>query len=209
MLNFTDQFEVRSLGIQECDVYDIEVEDNHNFFANDILVHNSIYINLGPLVEQVFGTVDISREKGESFIDRVCEQKIEPLLTEAYAHLAETMGAQRNAMVMKREKIADKAIFCLHPDTMVFDGRVTIEQAYNKKTFGQLVSYDPSNMEIEPDLCVGANRKLFDGEMVVIETPSGNTIKLTPDHMVLVKDGRSCTWKRADRLVETDELVES
>ena len=40
----TSNFKIESLGIQEIDVYDIEVEKHHNFFANDILVHNSIYI---------------------------------------------------------------------------------------------------------------------------------------------------------------------
>lgn len=111
MLNYTDDFEVKSLGIREQDVYDIEVEDNHNFFANDILVHNSIYINLGPLVENVFGTTDISREQGERFIDEVCKAKIEPLIDAGYQQLADNIGCYRNAMKMKREKISDRTIF--------------------------------------------------------------------------------------------------
>jgi len=72
---------------------------------------DSVYVNLGPLVEKVFGTVNVTREQGESFIDKVCKEKIEPLLDDAYDDLAERMGAYRNAMKMKREKIADKAIF--------------------------------------------------------------------------------------------------
>ena len=36
----TEDFIVEDLGIQEQWVYDIEVEDNHNFFANCVLVHN-------------------------------------------------------------------------------------------------------------------------------------------------------------------------
>lgn len=28
-------------------VYDVEVDDCHNFFANDVLVHNSIYVEFG------------------------------------------------------------------------------------------------------------------------------------------------------------------
>jgi DNA polymerase elongation subunit (family B) len=111
MLNFTDDFQVKSLGVVEQDVYDIEVEDNHNFFANDILVHNSIYINFGPLVEKVFGTLDITREQGESFLETVCREKIEPVLDSGFEDLAARMGAYRNAMKMKREKISDKTIF--------------------------------------------------------------------------------------------------
>ena len=41
---FFTNIEVEDLGIKEEWVYDIEVEDNHNFFANNILVHNSAYL---------------------------------------------------------------------------------------------------------------------------------------------------------------------
>ena len=30
-------------------VYDIEVDDTHTFFANEILAHNSIYVEFGRL----------------------------------------------------------------------------------------------------------------------------------------------------------------
>ena len=34
-------------------VYDLEVEDTHTFFGNDILVHNSIYVEFGRFVRQL------------------------------------------------------------------------------------------------------------------------------------------------------------
>ena len=34
-------------------VYDLEVEDTHNFFANDILAHNSIYYEFGRITNQL------------------------------------------------------------------------------------------------------------------------------------------------------------
>nr|YP_007013560.1 putative intein [Aeromonas phage Aes508] len=40
MIEFIE-FEIEDLGVMEIDVYDIEVDGNHNFFGNDILVHNS------------------------------------------------------------------------------------------------------------------------------------------------------------------------
>lgn len=43
MIKIIDDFEIESLGIQEEEVYDIEVEDSHCLFANNILVHNSVY----------------------------------------------------------------------------------------------------------------------------------------------------------------------
>jgi len=72
---------------------------------------DSIYVNFGPLIQEVFGTIDIDRNKGEEFLDKVCSTKIEQVIEEGYENLARMLGAYRNAMVMKREKITDRAIF--------------------------------------------------------------------------------------------------
>lgn len=72
---------------------------------------DSVYVDFAPLIKQVFGTVDISREQGEEFLDKVCKTKIEQVIAEGYEELASIMGAYRNAMSMKREKITDRAIF--------------------------------------------------------------------------------------------------
>ena len=72
---------------------------------------DSIYVDMSKLVEMTFGTVDIDRAVGEKFLDDVCKTKIEKIIAAGYDELAETMGAYRNAMVMKREKISDKTIF--------------------------------------------------------------------------------------------------
>jgi len=72
---------------------------------------DSIYVNMGPLVKTVFGTTDIERDKGEEFLDKVCKEKIEKAIEDGYVDLAKYMGAYRNAMVMKREKITDKSLF--------------------------------------------------------------------------------------------------
>jgi DNA polymerase elongation subunit (family B) len=48
-----DNYIVENLGEQELDVYDIEVEENHNFFGNDILVHNSNYICLDEMIDSL------------------------------------------------------------------------------------------------------------------------------------------------------------
>lgn len=72
---------------------------------------DSIYVNMAPLIQKVFGTLDIDRETGETFLDKVCKEKIEKAITSGYEELAEYMGAYRNAMSMKREKITDKSLF--------------------------------------------------------------------------------------------------
>lgn len=72
---------------------------------------DSIYVDFGPLVKASFGTVDIDRKKGEEFLDKVCGTKIEEVIDKGYQELAANMGAYRQAMVMKREKITDKSVF--------------------------------------------------------------------------------------------------
>jgi len=72
---------------------------------------DSIYVDMAPIVKNAFGTVDVDRKKGEEFLDKVCQMKIEPVIDAGYKELAEKMGAYRQAMVMKREKITDKSVF--------------------------------------------------------------------------------------------------
>ena len=88
-----------------------EVLKTDNFDYISYCDTDSVYLNMGPLVEKVFGTVDVDRKTGEEFIDNVCKTKIEPAIERGYENLAKMMGAYRNAMVMKREKITDKTIF--------------------------------------------------------------------------------------------------
>lgn len=107
----TDDFCVEYLGVVEDYVYDIEVEDNHNFFGNNILVHNSNYFAFGDLVKKVYGRVDISNDEGEKFIDKVAQEKIERVIERGYEKLAETLNAYQNTMVMKREKINNRGLF--------------------------------------------------------------------------------------------------
>lgn len=72
---------------------------------------DSIYVDMSPIVKATFGTVDIDRKQGEEFLDKVCQVKIEKVIEEGYEELARKMGAYRQAMFMKREKITDKSVF--------------------------------------------------------------------------------------------------
>jgi DNA polymerase elongation subunit (family B) len=72
---------------------------------------DSIYVDMASLVKASFGTVDVDRAKGEEFLDKVCKLKIEEVIEAGYKELASKMGAYRQAMSMKREKITDKSVF--------------------------------------------------------------------------------------------------
>jgi len=95
----SNDFEIKDLGIQEEWVYDIEVDNNHNFFANNILVHNSNYINL----EEIF----ISCNTGLDFLHFTLdfEEKIlQPFLNKIMKEFAEKYDTE-NLIQFKREKI--------------------------------------------------------------------------------------------------------
>lgn len=103
------EFKIKDLGIQEDYVYDIEVENNHNFFANDILVHNSVYINVSEIVNKIIpnGT---KAEKAK-FVDRLAEEELKPYIQKANEDLFEYMNHREFRLNMDREMIGDKAIF--------------------------------------------------------------------------------------------------
>jgi len=70
---------------------------------------DSIYVTLDKLVEKT--CEGKSKEQILNFIDKVAEQKLEPFIEECFKELAEYTNAFKNAMVMKREVIAEKGIW--------------------------------------------------------------------------------------------------
>jgi DNA polymerase elongation subunit (family B) len=104
-----EEFSIEDLGIQEVDVYDIEVEDNHNFFANDICVHNSCYVTLERLVEQNFSNK--TTEEIVKIVDKFCDSVLQTVINKAYDELAVYMNSYEQKLIMKREVIADVGIF--------------------------------------------------------------------------------------------------
>jgi DNA polymerase elongation subunit (family B) len=71
---------------------------------------DSIYLKLGPLVNQVFKETPTT-EKAISFMDKVCEDKLQPYIDKSYEELANYMCAHSQKMQMKREALADKGIW--------------------------------------------------------------------------------------------------
>jgi DNA polymerase elongation subunit (family B) len=71
---------------------------------------DSIYLNLGPLVEKVYSKkTDVNQLI--SFMDRVCEDKLQPYIDKSYQELATYVHAYEQKMQMKREALADKGIW--------------------------------------------------------------------------------------------------
>jgi DNA polymerase elongation subunit (family B) len=98
------------------------IEDKMNEYLNKILKTDnkdyviasdtdSIYLHLGDLVSRVF--TDGVRDKGKvvDFLDKACQDQIEPFIEKSYQTLASYVNAYDQKMQMKRENIADRGIW--------------------------------------------------------------------------------------------------
>ena len=85
-------------------------DDSDYIIASDT---DSVYVRLGELVNKVYGSSvgDISKQKIIDFMDKVCVDKIQPLIHKSYKELAEYVHAYAQKMNMKREALADKGIW--------------------------------------------------------------------------------------------------
>ena len=72
---------------------------------------DSIYLNMGPLVDKVFNTGVSDKGKVVDFLNKACESQIEPFIEESYKDLADYVNAYDQKMFMKRENIADRGIW--------------------------------------------------------------------------------------------------
>ena len=74
---------------------------------------DSIYLVLDELVHQTLGKENGTRDVQQviSFLDKVCENKIQSFIDKSYNELAGYTNAYAQKMIMKREALADKGIW--------------------------------------------------------------------------------------------------
>lgn len=98
------------------------IEAKMNSYINNVLKTNnvdyvvasdtdSIYLNLGPLVERVYKGREKTTEDIVSFLDKICQMEFEKYIESSYKELAEYVNAYEQKMFMKRETIADRGIW--------------------------------------------------------------------------------------------------
>ena len=85
----------------------LKTENEDYVIASDT---DSIYLRLGNLVDKVY------QEKSDTlriieFMDKVCEEKIQPYIDKGYQELASYVHAYAQKMRMKREALSDKGIW--------------------------------------------------------------------------------------------------
>ena len=84
----------------------LKTKDVDYIIASDT---DSIYVNLGGLVQKYISETD--KLKTIRILDKFCEDKIQPFINESYQELADYVNAYAQKMIMKREALADKAIW--------------------------------------------------------------------------------------------------
>ena len=72
---------------------------------------DSVYICMDDLVKKVYGDTIDDKNKVVDFLDKVCSEQMEKIIDKSYQKLAEYVNAYDQKMVMKRENIADKALW--------------------------------------------------------------------------------------------------
>ena len=72
---------------------------------------DSVYLNMGPLVESVFKGREKTTQNIVSFLDKVCKVEFEKYIEGSYQELADYVNAYEQKMQMKRENIADRGIW--------------------------------------------------------------------------------------------------
>ena len=72
---------------------------------------DSIYLNLGPLVENVYQGREKTTEGVVTFLNKVCEMELEKYIDRCYEELATYVNAYDQKMQMKRENIAERGIW--------------------------------------------------------------------------------------------------
>ena len=72
---------------------------------------DSMYLNLGPLVDKFFAAKSGNKAEIVTILDKICENKLEPFIEQSYTELAEYVSAYEQKMKMKRENIADRGIW--------------------------------------------------------------------------------------------------
>ena len=86
----------------------LKTEDTDYVIASDT---DSIYLNLGPLVQAVFPSGEKDDQSTLSFLKKVCDVELDRYIEGAYEEMATYVNAYDQKMVMKRENIANKGIW--------------------------------------------------------------------------------------------------
>lgn len=113
-------------------VYDIEIDDSsHTFIANDILVHNSIYVQFDPAVRSIEGA-SFTREEALKICVAIDTHRLSKYFDQCFEKYGKLFNT-KNRLKFKLENLSEYGIWL------------------KKKNYAIKVSYDPNpEMELTP-----------------------------------------------------------
>jgi len=170
-------------------VYDIiDVEDNNNFIANDLVTHNS--------------SEDWNKKESKALKKKLAEVRTKHLLF----ILCFPLKIQK---VDKTYLDAFTNYWCLTGDT-----KITIKDAsgmvrnvpmkkFNHYKNKKILSYNKDIDDFEFKECGKCVKTKKDTEVFEVELENGMKVKATEDHLFLTKDG----YKKLKDLIEDDEII--
>jgi len=221
-----EDFEIEDLGVQEEWVYDIEVEDNHNFFGNNILVHNSVYFHIEPFMN-MFQTKNpgLTMDEYVDWADAFEKKVIQPVINNTIAEFAEELNAYNTETIgAEREIISD----CIAPQTqlkILENGKVRYVSVRNlakehgvEPMFHKPALVDVSNANImipsvnkngkrELKRIINIQKKVTAKDYIELTAPTGSKIKVTEDHPIAVNVDGEITYKEAQHITVEDDVV--
>ena len=86
----------------------LKTENEDYVIASDT---DSIYLNLGPLVEVIYKGREKTNQSIVTFLNKICEMEFEKYIESSYETLAKYVNAYDQKMFMKRENIAERGIW--------------------------------------------------------------------------------------------------
>lgn len=209
-VKFTKKFEIVSLGEKEEVVYDLEVQDNHNFFGNGILLHNSAYYTIKPFVEEYLKEhPDAGILELVEFADKFEEQNVQPIIEDTINEFSRNLNAFNPSKIgAKKEIFAD----CLHPKTKIRILDVscnewrfcTLEELYQNPREAYTKTLGDNGVEIKRILNV---QKKYSSKQFVNVTNGSFTIICTEDHKIAVYEHPYIFFKEAKDITPKDLLI--
>lgn len=182
-------------------VYDIEVEDNHNFLVQGIVVHNSIFADALPIWKRL----------------RLAEDSIMmSRISRGVLRYLYKIGVPESATPSSVSSLIDSYISelkrarCCRGDTKIslLNGTTpTIqEMAENSNEYiGKYVySINPETKALEPDRIVNVKKTLLNTEIIRVHLDNEQHVDVTPDHPFMLRDG---TFKEAQNLAVGESLM--
>jgi recombination protein RecA len=160
--------------------YDLEVEGSHNYFAGNVMIHNSPETTPGGRALKFYSSVRLDIRRIESIKDGV-----------------EVVGNRTRVKVVKNK--------CVAAGTMVFDPTSgvshRIEDLVEKGEATHVVASDKiGGLHVRP---VTQRFDQGEAEVIGLRLRDGTVLRVTPDHKVMTDTG----WREAGELAVGDRLA--